>query len=139
KRRRISTGTASVFSGWTSDETLLDPANQASILRFTDNRNRILFLNSASISTRGIMLLRISYDEGRTWSIDRRVYDNLTEQQAISQGKGGYSSMIKMKDNMVGALIEINENTGNSATSNRSIDFHKFNLPWILDGSIEPK
>ena len=138
KRRRISTGTALSFSGWASDETLLDPANQASILRFTDDRNRILFLNSASTSTRGIMLLRISYDEGRTWPIDRRVYDNLTEQQAISQGKGGYSSMIKTKDNMVGALIEINKNTRSSATSNRSIDFHKLNLTWILNGSNEP-
>src|SRR5690606_14428027 len=94
KTRRVATGTISNFSNWTSDETLSDPANQASILRFTWNRNRILFLNSASTTTRGRMLVRLSYDEGETWPIDRRVYDSLTEQEAQSQGKGGYSSMV---------------------------------------------
>ncbi len=139
KTRRISTGTIGSFSNWTSDQTLLDPANQASILRFTWNRNRILFLNSASTTTRGRMLVRISYDEGKTWPMNRRIYDALSEEEAQRQGKGGYSSMIKTKDNMVAALIEINENTGNSETSNRSIDFHRFNLTWILNGSSEPK
>lgn len=139
KTRRVATGTISNFSNWISDGTLPDPANQASILRFTWNRNRILFLNSASTTTRGRMLVRLSYDEGKTWPIDKRVYDSLTEQQAQGQGKGGYSSMVKTKDSEIGALIEINENSGSSETSNRSIDFHKFNLTWVLNGSAEPK
>lgn len=139
KRRRISVGTITSFPAWTSHDDLLDPACQASVLRYTDSPNRIMFLNSASTETRTKMRVRISYDEGVTWPISRRVFDNLTDQEAKDQGKGGYSSMAKTADNMVGALIEINENTGSSATSNRSIEFHKFNLPWILNGTAEPQ
>jgi len=39
---------------------------------------------------------------------------------------------------MTGALIEINENVNANSTSNRSIEFHKFNLSWILNGATEP-
>jgi sialidase-1 len=138
KRRRVAVGTINSFPSWASHDELLDPACQASVLRYTDNPNRIMFLNSASTETRTKMRVRISYDEGVTWPISRRVFDNLTDQQAKEQGKGGYSSMAKTADNMVGALIEINENTSSSSTSNRSIEFHKFNLSWILNGVQEP-
>lgn len=140
KRRRISTGSIEGgFSSFTSDGTLLDPKCQGSILRYnTDSPNRIVFLNSASTVTRGKMRVRISYDNGQTWPISRRIYDWLTEAEAQAQGKGGYSSMIKTADYHVGALIEINEDTGNNSTSHRSIEFHKFNLPWMLNGNPEP-
>lgn len=138
KRRRVANGTITSFPAWTSDEELLDPACQASTLRYSEIPNRILFLNSASTDSRSKMRIRISYNEGSTWPISRRVYDHLTEQQATSQGKGGYSSMEKTADKMIGALIEVNENTGSSTTSNRSIEFHKFNLSWILNGTKEP-
>ena len=138
KTRRTSTGTINTFSSWVAADALPDPACQASMMRYSDNRSRIIFLNSASTSTRGKMLLRVSYDEGTTWPISKRVYDDLTEDQAVAQGKGGYSSLAKTGDNMIGALIEINEDTSSSTTSHRSIDFHKFNLSWILNGASEP-
>jgi sialidase-1 len=84
------------------------------------------------------MGVRLSYDGGVTWPISRRIYDWLTDSEAAAQGKGGYSSMVKTADYTIGALIEVNENTGNSETSHRSIEFHKFNLPWMLDGHAEP-
>lgn len=139
KRRRVSRGTIeSTFSAWTSDNTLLDPACEGSIVRYTGEPDRIVFLNSASTETRCKMRIRISYDGGLTWPISRKVYDWLTDAQAFSQGKGGYSSMVKTADYTVGALIEINEDTGNSATSHRSIEFHKFNLPWMTSSATEP-
>jgi len=138
KRRRVAVGNINSFPSWASHDELLEPACQASVLRYTENPNRIMFLNSASTETRTKMRVRIAYDEGVTWPISRRVFDNLTDQQAKEQGKGGYSSMAKTADNMVGALIEINENTSSSSTSNRSIEFHKFNLSWILNDVQEP-
>lgn len=140
KRRRVSVGTIeSGFPAFTSDNTLLDPKCEASILRYnTDAPNRIVFLNSASTVTRGKMRVRISYDNGQTWPISRRIYDWLTEDEAQQQGKGGYTSMIKTADYHVAALIETNEDTNNNSTSHRSIEFHKFNLPWILNGNPEP-
>ena len=44
-------------------------------------------------------------------------------------GKGGYSSMAKTADTHLAALVEINE----VATGNRSIDYHRFTLAWILN------
>ena len=134
-RRRISTGSiANGFSPFVSDGILLDPRCQASIYRYNWGfRNRIIFLNSASTETRCKMNIRISYDQGQTWPISKKIYDWLTDAEAVAQGKGGYSSMTKTEDNCIGALIEILEPTGNY-----SIEFHKFNLPWILNGATEP-
>ncbi len=143
KRRRISRGdiVSNGFSAWTSDNTLLDPQCQGSIFRYTGapEKSRILFLNPASTERRCKMRIRISYDEGHTWPISRRIHDYMTEEASCDDGRGGYSSVGKTADNMVGALIEVNELVGGSATaSHRSIEFHKFNLSWILNGATEP-
>jgi len=140
KRRRKSTGSIeNGFSSWISDAALLDPKCEASMIRYnTDYPARIIFLNPASTERRCKMRVRISYDEGQTWPISRRIHDWLTDTQTCDQGKGGYSSMIKTADYMVGALIEMNEDVSHNSTSNKSIEFHKFNLAWILNGATEP-
>lgn len=50
---------------------------------------------------------------------------------------GGYSSMAKTTGYCLGGLIEYNKNLNDSG-SNKSIEFNKFNLAWILNGSAEP-
>lgn len=141
KRRWVSFGKIEViFSDYTPVNALIDPKSQGAMIRYsTENPRRILFLNSASTTTRGNMLVRISYDEGRNWPIDRRLYDELSEPQAQTQGKGGYSSLAKMYNGHIGALVEINENTKDNANSHRSIDFHEFNIAWIVKDQKEPK
>jgi len=139
KRRWITTGT--IEGGWSSfapDNTLLDPKCEGSILPYTGVPSRLFFLNPASTERRCKMRIRVSYDEGATWPISRRTHDWLTDDETCDQGKGGYSSMCKTADYAVGALIEINESVPTSSTSHRSIEFHKFNLPWILNGATEP-
>jgi sialidase-1 len=139
KRRHVSRGTlAGSFSTFSPDDVLLDPACQGSIVRYTGAPDRIMLLNSASTETRCKMRVRISYDGGVTWPISRKIFDWLTDAEAFDQGKGGYSSMVKTADYTIGALIEINENTGDSGNSHRSIEFHKFNLPWMTSGATEP-
>ncbi|MEH1126005.1 sialidase family protein [Micromonospora sp. CPCC 206061] len=143
KRRWVSRGTiGGSFSTFAPHDTLLDPAMQGSVLRYNlDSPTRIVFLNSASTVTRTKMNLRISYDEGRTWPVHRFLSDApLPDWAALGSGawaEGGYSSMAKTADYYVGALVEVNENTGNSGTSHRSIVFRKVNLPWILNGTTE--
>lgn len=147
KRRYISYGlNGSGFDAPYPLDALLDPHCQASILRYNMNSpDRIIFLNSDSTVTRGKMKVRISYDDGITWPRSRWLYvDNphaspnyATPDDAASAGKGGYSSMTKTHDFCIAALVEINEDTG-SSTSHRSIDFHKFNLDFILNGQSEP-
>ncbi|MBI5380531.1 MAG: exo-alpha-sialidase [Opitutae bacterium] len=154
KRRWVSYGTITVngstitsnFPAPVPQDNLLDPRCEASIVRYNMNSpDRIYFLNSSSTVTRGKMQVKISYDDGVTWPRSRWLYvDNpmgspnyATPDDAADAGKGGYSSMTRTSDYAVAALVEINENV-NSSTSNRSIDFHKFNLDWILNGATEP-
>lgn len=139
KRRWVSRGAITgSFSAFEPDDVLLDPACEGSIVRYTGSPDRIMVLNSASTETRCKMRVRISYDGGVTWPLSRKIYDWLTDDEAFAQGKGGYSSMVKTADYTIGALIEINENTGDSDNSHRSIEFHKFNLPWMVNGAVEP-
>jgi sialidase-1 len=145
KRRVKSTGSITGgFGAWSADPALIDPMCEGSILRYNrDAPDRIYFLNPNNESARCNMTVRISYDQGATWPISRAIFDwNTCDYDAIKAGnkiaKGGYSSMIKTADFAVGALIEINEDLSTSSTSHKSIEFHKFNLPWILNGATEP-
>lgn len=121
-----------IGTGWGDFEEvtdLPDPHCQGSILRYTDSPSRVLFLNSASQSTRTAMRIRISNDEGVTWPISKAIPQNGTGNAKL----GGYSSLVKTPDNLIGALIEFNENAADSDNSHRSIYFYKFNLAWITD------
>lgn len=119
-----------IGSGWDNFEkvtALPDPHCEGSILRYTDSPSRIIFMNSASQTTRTAMRIRVSNDEGITWPISKAIPQNGTGNAKL----GGYSSLVKTADNLIGALIEFNENTSDSDNSHRSIYFHKFNLAWI--------
>lgn len=141
KKRRKSFGTIEGgFEAFAPDNALTDPKCEGSMMRYnTDAPARIMFLNPNDIDQRCNMTVRISYDEGKTWARSRPVFDwNTCDYANITVAKGGYSCMVKTADFCVGALIEINENVHSSSTSNKSIEFHKFNLPWILNGNTEP-
>lgn len=138
KRRHISTGTIEGgFSAFTPASALPDPRCEGSILRYAGDRSRIIFLNSASESTRYYMVARVSYNEGQTWYASRRLHNTITPEEAAAEGKGGYSSMTKTADFAIGALVEQRE-TPSSSNSNWSIEFQKFNLTWLLNGQPEP-
>lgn len=141
KTRRKSVGSISGnFSSFSAVSALPDPKCEGSILRYNvDDPNRIIFLNPNGTSQRCNMTVRISYDDGETWPISRALYNsgncNYTTSTVVY---GGYSSMVKTSDYCIGALIEYNENVHDSANSNKSIEFNKFNLAWILNGRTEP-
>ncbi|ATP59239.1 glycoside hydrolase [Pedobacter ginsengisoli] len=141
KTRRKSVGSiAGGFPAFSTVAALPDPKCEGSILRYnTDDPNRIIFLNPNGTGQRCNMTVRISYDDGVTWPRSRALYPtancNYTSSTIVY---GGYSSMVKTADYCIGALIEYNEDVQNSATSNKSIEFNKFNLAWILNGSTEP-
>ncbi|APU16093.1 MULTISPECIES: sialidase family protein [Actinoalloteichus] len=140
KRRWVSRGSIeSGFSPFAPASCLLDPINEASTMRYnSDAPARLAFVNSASTETRTRMRIRMSEDEGRTWSYSRPFSDAPLSGESSTYREGGYSSIAKTADYHVGALIEVNENTGSNSTSNRSIAFRKVNLPWIQGGVDEP-
>lgn len=88
---------------WASaaDPRLVDPACNASLLRYpsrSDGRKpeRLLFCNANSPRGRKNLTLRISYDDGQTWSGGR----------VIDPGPAAYSSMTVCPDGGIGVLYE---------------------------------
>lgn len=132
RRRRqisISSNNGNSWSSWRSSEELLDPLCQASLLRYNDSYpQRLLFLNPATtlpgLPNRKKMSVKISYDDGVTWPVER----------ILDSNNGGYSSMAKTEDGQIASLQEARENNNTAYT----IKFRRFNLPWILNGEPEP-
>lgn len=144
KRRWVSRGRIGDFPNPAPQSNLYCPRSHASMLRYNINSPpRLIFLNSASTANRRRMKVRISYDDGLTWPRDNWPYvktppdNHRTPDAAMNAGKGGYSAMAKTADFHVAALVEIDEGFTSTGT-NMSIDFHRFNLAWILAGAAEP-
>jgi len=103
------------------DSTLVDPACNASIIRYSslkagDDKNPLLFANANSSQGRVNMTVRISYDEGRTWSTGKTVY---------AEGSA-YSSMTVLANGEVGLVFEKDFYS--------ECAFVKFSLEWLTDG-----
>ncbi|WP_162606346.1 sialidase family protein [Jiangella asiatica] len=141
KRRFVSVGSiGGGFTPYAAASCLLDPHNQGSTMRYnSDDPARLAFVNSASTTTRTKMRIRMSEDEGQTWSYSRPFSDAPLPLGGVGNyHEGGYSSIAKTADFHVGALIEVNEDTSDNENSHRSIAFRKVNLPWIQAGVGEP-
>ena len=59
-------------------------------------KNRLLFVNASSVKGRKNLTLRISYDEGKTWS----------KGKVIDSGPSAYSDITICKDGTIGILYE---------------------------------
>jgi sialidase-1 len=103
------------------DRALVEPPAQASLIRLTTartgDRNRLLFANPAS-SKRERLTVRISYDEGATWSIAR----------AVHEGPAAYSSLVALPDRTIGLLFE----RGDRSPYER-ITFARITLEWLTE------
>ncbi len=105
----------------TPDSLLIDPGCNASIIRYTsvkagDDKNRLLFSNAKTSNVRENMTLRISYDEGKTWSEGKTIYS----------GKSAYSSLTVLKNGDIGLFFEKDGYKENV--------FVRISLEWLTDG-----
>ena len=103
------------------DSTLIDPGCNASIIRYTSinegaDKNRLLFSNAKMEDARINMTLRISYDEGKTW----------TEGKTIYKGGSAYSSMCILANGDIGLFFEKDNYQENV--------FVGISLEWLTDG-----
>lgn len=103
------------------ENQLTDPGNNASIIRYTStkdgyDKNRLLFSNTKRTKGRANMTVRISYDEGKTWSEGKTIYP----------GSAGYSSMTILENGEIGLFFEKQDYTENV--------FASFSLEWLTDG-----
>ena len=100
---------------------LTDPGNNASFIRYTNvadgyNKNRILFSNANDKKDRKNLTVRVSYDEGQTWSEGKTIY----------KGSAAYSSMTILQNGDIGVFFEKDGYTENV--------FVSFSLDWLTDG-----
>lgn len=82
-----------------ADKSLTEPICQASLLRFSfsdEGKSRLIFLNPADENIRQNLTLRLSYDEGLTWSKSLVIYP----------GPSAYSDLTRLPDRTIGCLYE---------------------------------
>jgi sialidase-1 len=109
---------------WVSkpDFTLIDPSCNASIIRYTSieegaDKNRILFSNAKTEDARSNMTIRISYDEGKSWTDGKTIYT----------GSSAYSSMSILSNGDIGLFFEKDNYQDNV--------FVRLTLEWLTDGN----
>ena len=103
------------------EHELIDPGCNGSIIRYTSiedghSKNRLLFSNSKSKKGRVNMTVRISYDEGETWTGGKPIYS----------GSAAYSTLTILENGDIGLLFEKDYYTENL--------FVSFSLDWLTDG-----
>lgn len=104
-----------------TDSSLADPGCNASIIRYTstksgDDKNRLLFSNANSKDGRINMTVRVSYDEGKSWTVGETVYG----------GGSAYSSMTILPNGDIGLFFE--------KDNYRKNVFVRLTLDWLTDG-----
>lgn len=109
---------------WSSraDSSLIDPGCNASIIRYTSindssDKNRLLFSNAKRKKGRKNMTVRISYDEGKSWTKGKPIY----------KGSSAYSSLTILANGDIGLFFEKDGHKENV--------FVQFTLEWLTDGN----
>ncbi|MBA4853671.1 exo-alpha-sialidase [Emticicia sp. BO119] len=87
------------------DENLPDPVCEGSILSLGTKKGKhiLAFSNAAHQTKRDNLTLRISFDEGKTWSINKVVDKSSNEQ---SKDYTAYSDIVRINKNTIGVLYE---------------------------------
>lgn len=87
------------WSALTHDPALIEPVCQAGILRLSWDPSRILFSNPADAKARVRMTVRLSRDEGKTWTVVKQLCD----------GPAAYSCLAALPGGAAGCLYETGE------------------------------
>lgn len=100
---------------------LIDPGCNGSIIRLSStkeghSKNRLLFSNAKMKKGRQNMTVRVSYDEGLSWSEGKTIYP----------GSSAYSTMTVLENGQIGLVFEKDFYSENV--------FVSFSLEWLTDG-----
>ncbi|MGB0774202.1 MAG: sialidase family protein [Akkermansiaceae bacterium] len=102
------------------DKSQVDPGCNGSILRYTSKaggykKDRLLLCHANSARGRKNLVVKISYDEGKTWS----------KGKVIDAGPAAYSSLTICKDGTIAVLYE---------PGYKAVRFARFTLEDLTDG-----
>jgi len=129
--RAIATSTdgGMTWSAVRHDPVLVEPICQASFLRYTkqpeDDRNRLLFANPGhgQRSQRRDLTVRVSYDEGQTWPIQRLLWP----------GPAAYCCLSVVPNGQIACFFE-----GGKDSPYERIIFARFSRQWLTNTQAEP-
>ncbi|MGH7201459.1 MAG: sialidase family protein [Planctomycetaceae bacterium] len=108
---------------------LIDPVCQASFLRDAppgedgSDKQRLLFSNPASTSSRHRLTVRMSLDDGRSWPISRLLHE----------GPAAYSCLTVLPDGDIGCLYEAGEKS-----PYETLTFARFSPAWLEAEPADP-
>jgi sialidase-1 len=125
RRRRVATSKDGglTFTKPADDAALIEPVCEASIVRHPADKGGLVFSNPASIR-RERLTVRLSTDEGKTWSASRRLCD----------GPAAYSCLAALPDGSIGCLYE----RGDKHPYERIV-LARFSLGWLREGKDAEK
>ncbi len=103
-----------------AEPLLIDPGCNGSIIRYStvkedSGKSCLLFSNAKMKKGRQNMTVRISYDEGHTWSNGKTIYS----------GSSAYSTMTVLRNGDIGLLFEKDDYTENL--------FVTFSMEWLTN------
>ena len=103
------------------EPVLVDPGCNGSIIRYTCvkdgyDKNRLLFCNANHEKDRSKLTVRVSYDEGHSWTRGKCIYP----------GGSAYSTLTVLENGDLGLVFEKDNYTENP--------FVSFSLGWLTDG-----
>jgi sialidase-1 len=138
--RRLVTTSKDGANGWSApkfDDALLEPICMAGIVRYSTEKgggkNRILFSNPHNLERadgkaepgknrdRKNLSVKLSYDEGRTWSVNK----------TIEPGASMYSDIAVSKS---GTILCFHGRGTKPGFAGDALTLARFNLEWLTDG-----
>jgi Neuraminidase (sialidase) len=143
--RRLITISKDGAAGWSKpefDQQLLEPICMASIVRLSkspaSDKNRIVFANPHNLDRadgkakagasrdRKNVSIKLSYDEGKTWPVDK----------VLEPGYSAYSDLATGPDGTIYCFYERGraDRTSKRPTSYSYLTLARFNLQWLTDG-----
>ncbi len=126
-------------TGWSKpvfDDALLEPICMASLIRYSDKPNRLLFANPHSLDRangkalpgqnrdRKNLTVKCSEDEGKTWPISR----------SLESGFSGYSDLAVGADGAIYCFYERGSTDGKDNFRTGSLCLARFNWEWLAEG-----
>ena len=138
-RRRVISVSADGGGEWATpwlDPALLEPTCQGTLFRYSggdQGRSRVLFSNphnvegvdskgSGNLRRRRNLSVKLSYDDCRSWPVDR----------VIEAGNSGYSALAVAPDGDILCVFERGRRGGDSTDDYLALA--RFNLAWLTDG-----
>ena len=123
KNRKIawSTDGGESWSDIQSDPVLIEPICQASLQRYQfddEGRSILLFSNPASKTRRDSMTIRVSFDEGVSWPLEKLLHT----------GQAAYSDLVRLPDDDIGILYEAGPSQDEPY---QGIVFERISKSWV--------